>query len=108
MEKFFEDQINISRNVKAVSHKFKCQFCPSGPVLSCPVYHVHHNHHDYPDHHDHGKHDDHGKLEVICMRKLEVVHKEVGGYLSMAQIDDHQSVSKELLWQLKTNSFSFH
>ena len=99
MEKFFEDQINISRNVKAVSHKFKCQFCPSGPVLSCPVHHVHHNHHDhhdYPDHHDHGKHDDHGKLEVICMMKLEVIHKEVGGYLSMAQIDDHHSVTDQM------------
>ena len=90
MEKFFEDQTNISRNAKAASHKFKCQFCPSGPVLSCPVHHVHHNHHD------HGKHDDHGKLELICMRKLEVVHKEVGGYLSMAQIDDHQSVTDQM------------
>ena len=71
MEKFFEDQTNISRNAKAASHKFKCQFCPSGPVLSCPVHHVHHNHydyhnnHDHHDHHDHGDHDDHGKLEVI-------------------------------------------
>ena len=40
--------------------------------------------------------DDHGKLELICMRKLEVVHKEVGGYLSMAQIDDHQSVTDQM------------
>ena len=24
------------------------------------------------------------------MRKLEVVHKEVGGYMSIAQIDNHQ------------------
>ena len=37
------------------------------------------------------------KLEVISyMSRLEVVHKEVGGYLSMAQNDDHQSVTDQI------------
>ena len=36
-----------------------------------------------PDHYDHGDHDDHGNHEEVgsYMRKLEVVHKEVGGCL---------------------------
>ena len=40
----------------------------------------HHNHHDY---YDHGDHDDHGDHEEVgsYIRKLEVVHKEVGGCL---------------------------
>ena len=29
------------------------------------------------------------------MRKLEIVHKEVGGYLSIAQIDNHQTVADQ-------------
>ena len=50
------------------------------------------------------------------MRKLEVVHKEVGGYLSIAQIDNGESLSQsvsqsltnvgiELLGQLKMKYF---
>ena len=56
--------------------KFKCQFCPvlSCRVLSCPNYHDHHDHHN---HHVRGDHEEVGSY----MRKLEVVHKEVGGCL---------------------------
>ena len=39
--------------------------------------------HDQPDHHDRGNHDDNGDHEEVgsYMRKLEVVHKVVGGCL---------------------------
>ena len=37
----------------------------------------HHDHHDRGDHDDHGDHDEVGSY----MRKLEDVHKEVGGCL---------------------------
>ena len=52
--------------------------------LSCPVHqdlHVHKDHHDQHDHHDRGDHDDNGDHVEVggYMRKLEVVHKEVGG-----------------------------
>ena len=43
-------------------------------VPSRPDHHDHHNHHD---HHDHGDNDDHEEVGGY-MRKLKVVHKEVG------------------------------
>ena len=61
--------------------KFKRQFCPSRPVpttmtmatmMTMAIMR---------------------KLEVISyMSRLEVVHKEVGGYLSIAQIDNQESL----------------
>ena len=66
--------------------KFKCRFCLSCPVLSCPCsprppwpwrpwwpWQV-----------------------VSFMRKLEVVHKEVGGYLLSAQIDNHKPLTQSV------------
>ena len=64
---------------------------PSRPCL-CPVHHDHHVHHDQLDHHDRGDHDDNGDHDDVgtymrkgswrlYTRKLEVVHKEVGGCL---------------------------
>ena len=52
--------------------------------MTCPVHqdlHVHEDHHDQHDHHDRGDHDDNGDHEEVenYMRKVEVVHKEVGG-----------------------------
>ena len=104
--------------------KFKYQFCP---VLSCPDHHDHYVHHD---HHDFGDNDDHGNQEEVggYVRKLKVVHKEVGGCLirynlqlacegkleiiCIALNDESlithsvtqyvRYVGKELLWQLKT------
>ena len=52
----------------------------SCPVLPCPDHHDHYVHHD---HHDFGDNDDHGNHEEVggYVRKLKVVHKEVGGCL---------------------------
>ena len=58
---------------------------PRDASASKNVYHNHHDHHDNLDRGGHDKHgdpDDYGDQEEVgtCMRKLEAVHKEVGGY----------------------------
>ena len=67
---------NIARIAKAASHKLPV---PSRPVPSCPVLFCH----DHCNHDDQGDHDVHGDHEEVggWKRKLEVVHKEVGGCL---------------------------
>ena len=77
---------------------------PSRPVPSRPDptrpdqhdHHVHQDYHDQHDHHDHHDHHDRGDHEEVGshMRKLDVVHNEVGGYLvrcagSLALMDNH-------------------
>ena len=83
-----------------------CLVCPVCP--GCPVCPDDHDDHDYHDDDDHLDHDELTTIKFV--RKLEVVHKEVGGCTqgswrlsdqmciaaSIAQIDNHQSLTHSL------------
>ena len=72
------------------------------------LYHLHHLDHD--EHLEDDDHLDHDELKFV--RKLEVVHKEVGGYLTKVDQTVSQSLTQsvpyvgiELLWQLKSSRY---
>ena len=73
----------IARIAKAASPKLPGKSSLNGS-FACPVHHDHHVYHDFHNQHDHHDHNHHGDHEEVgsYMRKLEVIHKEVGGYLS--------------------------
>ena len=86
VDRFF--LLNTATSAKAAQHKLtgKLNSNVNFVYLDCPVSPVcpdHHDQHDHHDHHDDGDHDDNGNHEEVggYMRKLEVVHKEVGGCL---------------------------
>ena len=78
--------MNIARIAKAANHKLRGK--SSLNVSFVPTRnHDHHDHHDQHDQHDHGDHEEVGSY----MRKLEVVHKEVGGNLVRSlRIDNNE------------------
>ena len=73
---------NIARIAKVNSYKIFFESQVKMTVLSCPVLTAMFitTKHDQRDQPDRGDYDDYEEVGS-CMRKLEVVHKKVGGYL---------------------------